>query len=172
MVEIPTVESERLVLRGHRVDDLEDCAAMWGDPEVTRHISGRSFSREDVWIKLQRHVGHWYLKGFGFWLMNEKASGRFVGEVGFADFKRDIVPSIEGLPEIGWVLTPSAHGKGLATEAARTALAWLETRFGVMRTACLIAPANTRSIRVAQKCGYTESTRTTYKDQPTILMHR
>jgi RimJ/RimL family protein N-acetyltransferase len=172
MIEIPTVESERLIMRGHLVEDLDECADMWGDPDVTRYISGRPFSREDVWIKLQRHVGHWQLKGFGFWVVSDKASGRFVGEVGFADFKRDIVPPTEGTPEVGWVLAPSAHGKGLATEAARAALGWLEARFGALRTVCLISPANTPSIRVAQKCGYTEFARTTYKDQPTILMQR
>jgi len=172
MSEAPIVETERLLLCGHRRDDLDDCTAMWGDPEVTRHISGRPFSREDVWIKLLRHVGHWSLMGYGFWVIREKASGRFIGEAGFAEFKRDLVPSLEGTPEIGWALAPSAHGKGFATEAARAALAWLETRFGSVRTACLIAPTNLRSIRVAQKCGYTESSRTTYKDQATIVLHR
>ena len=62
--------------------------------------------------------------GFGHWAVEEKASGDFIGDLGFADFKRDIQPSIQGLPELGWVLASRAHGKGYATEAVRAAIAW------------------------------------------------
>src|SRR6266852_5354978 len=101
---VPAVDTERLTLRGHRLEDFGECAAMWADPEVTRHIGGRPFSAEEVWTKLLRYVGHWSLMGFGYWVIREKASGRFVGEVGFADFKRDIEPSLVSAPEIGWAL--------------------------------------------------------------------
>jgi RimJ/RimL family protein N-acetyltransferase len=60
---------------------------------------------------------------YGYWAVEEKTSGRYVGELGFADFKRDIVPSIEGMPELGWALVPQFHGKGYATEALRAAVA-------------------------------------------------
>jgi RimJ/RimL family protein N-acetyltransferase len=169
---IPTLESERLTLRGHRLDDFADCAAMWANPEVTRHIGGRPFSEEEVWTRLLRYVGHWTLMGFGYWVVREKSSGRFVGEVGFADFHRDIQPSIQGRPEIGWVLAPWAHGQGFATEAAFAAIAWGEAHFGPVRTVCLISPENLPSLRVAEKCGYKEVERTSYKDQPTILFDR
>src|SRR5271154_1101805 len=121
---IPRIETQRLVLRGHRVADFAECSAMWGEAEVTRFIGGRAFPKDEVWTKLLRYVGHWAVLGFGFWVLEDKTSGRFVGEVGFADFKRDIEPSLEGAPEIGWVLAPWAHGPGLATEAVRAALSW------------------------------------------------
>ena len=169
---IPGFETERLVMRGHRLEDLADCCAMWGDAEVTRHIGGRPFPRDEVWTKLLRYVGHWAVLGFGFWVILEKTSGRFVGEVGFADFKRDFQPSLEGTPEIGWVLAPWAHGRGLATEAVQGALAWQAMHLAAPRTVCLIGPENRPSIRVAEKCGYREFLRATYKGGPVLLFER
>ena len=169
---IPVLETDRLILRGHRVEDFADCLALWTDPEVTRFIGGRPSTQEEVWSRLLRYVGHWALLGFGYWVISEKETGRFMGEVGFANFRRVIEPSLDGMPEIGWALAPHSHGKGYATEAARAAIAWGDVHFGPVRTACIIAPENEPSIRVAEKCGYREFQRTTYKDQPTIMFVR
>ena len=169
---IPSIETKRLIFRGHRFEDFEECAALWADPQITRFIGGKPFTREEVWTKLLRYLGHWSLMGFGHWVVAEKSSGRFVGEVGFADFKREIHPSIEGEPESGWVLARWAHGRGFATEAVRAALAWADAHFSSRRTVCLISPDNVASIRVANKCGYQEFARTTYKEQPAILFER
>ena len=168
----PQIHTDRLLFRGHRLEDFEDCAALWGDPEVTRYIGGRPFTREEVWTRLLRYVGHWSLMGFGFWAITEKSSGRFVGEVGFAEFKRDIQPSIEGYPEGGWVLAKWAHGQGLATEAVRAATAWADAHLGSQRTVCMIIPENAASLRVASKCGYSEFARTSYKNQSITLLER
>jgi RimJ/RimL family protein N-acetyltransferase len=169
---VPTLETERLRLRGHRMNDLEPCAAMWADPLVTRHIGGRPFSREEVWSKILRYAGLWSLLGFGYWVAEDKATGEFLGEGGFADFKRDVRPSIEGMPEIGWALVPSAHGKGLATEAVRTVCAWGDSHFGGKPTVCMIDPENIASVWVAKKCGYQEFQRASYKDHQTVLYRR
>ncbi len=104
--------------------------------------------------------------------MEVKATGEFVGELGFADMKRDIQPSLEGLPELGWALVSHAHGKGYATEAVRAVIAWGDQRFGRARTVCIIHPDNLASIRVAEKCGYQELQRTAYKEHEVILMER
>ena len=169
---IPTLESERLTLQGHRVDDFEECAAMWADLDVTRYIGGRPFSEEEVWSRLLRYIGHWSLLGFGYWLVEERATGRFVGEVGFANYRRDLTPPLDGAPEIGWVLTRSAHGQGYATEVVRAVVAWGDEHFGLIRTACIIHPENTPSIRVAIKCGYREHGTATYKGEATLLFVR
>jgi RimJ/RimL family protein N-acetyltransferase len=169
----PVIETERLRLRGHRVEDFVSCAAMWADREVTRHISGRPFAPEETWTKLLRYVGHWTLLGYGFWAIEERASGRFAGEAGFADFKRDMQPSLDGTPEIGWVLAPWAHGRGFATEAVRAAVAWGDAHFGpAVHTACITGPDNAASIRVAEKCGYREFARPTYKGEPVVMFRR
>jgi RimJ/RimL family protein N-acetyltransferase len=169
---VPIVETERLKLRGYRLDDLKDCAAMWADPNVVRYIGGKPFSEEEVWAKMLRYVGHWALMAFGYWAIEEKATGHYVGEIGFADFKRDIRPSLNEIPELGWALISRVHGRGYATEAVRATLTWGEERFGAARTACLIHPENLQSIRVAEKCGYQEFQRTTYKGQPAIIFAR
>jgi len=171
-MEVPVIETKRLRLRGHHLDDFTDCAAMWADPIVTRHIGGKPFSEEEVWTRLLRYVGHWALLGFGYWAIEEKSTGDFVGELGFADYKRDIEPSIKGVPELGWALVSIAHGKGYATEAVRAAALWGEAQFGSARTVCLIHPENLASIRVAEKCGYKEFRRTTYKGRPTMIFAR
>jgi RimJ/RimL family protein N-acetyltransferase len=118
------------------------------------------------------YVGHWSLLGFGYWLIEEKETGNFVGELGFADFKRGVEASIEGVPEAGWVLCPSAHGKGYATEALQAAHAWGDAHLPSLRTVCLIDPENAASLRVAEKYGYREIQRTTYLDSPTIIFER
>jgi RimJ/RimL family protein N-acetyltransferase len=169
---VPVIETERLLLRGHGLEDFDGGLTVWTDPEITRFIGGKPSTVEEVWARLLRYAGHWSLLGFGYWVVTEKATGRFIGEVGFADFRRDIEPSLEGTPEIGWVLASHGHGKGYATEAARAVIAWGDRRFGPVRTACIIAPENEPSIRVAEKCGYRELCRTTYKDRPTIMFVR
>jgi RimJ/RimL family protein N-acetyltransferase len=170
--ESPIIETERLKMRRHRLDDFVPSAAMWADPDVTRHIGGRPLSEEESWARLLRHVGHWSLMGFGYWAIEEKTTGNLVGEVGFADFKRDIEPPLNGVPELGWVFISRVHGQGYATEAARAALAWGESHFASKRTVCLIHPENLASIRVADKCGYREYGRSTYKGHSVILFAR
>ena len=170
--DVPILTTDRLTLRGHRLDDFADCVKLWSDPVVTRHIAARPFTEEEIWTRLLRYIGHWSLMGFGYWIVRETATDSFVGEVGFAEHRRELTPSIVGVPEIGWVLTPAAHGKGFATEAVRAVLDWGDARFGRIRTVCLINPDNGPSLRVAEKAGYREHARTTYKDTPTILLER
>ncbi|HEX2777702.1 MAG TPA: GNAT family N-acetyltransferase [Candidatus Acidoferrales bacterium] len=170
-IEVPILESERLKLRGHALDDFVHSAAMWADPEVTRYIGGKPLTEEESWARLLRYVGHWSLLGFGYWVVEEKTTGNFIGEVGFAYYKRDL-PLLKDLPEIGWVFSSQASGKGYATEAVRAASAWGDARFPSAQTACIINPDNLASIRVAQKCGYRQSQLTTYKSRSTILFVR
>jgi RimJ/RimL family protein N-acetyltransferase len=169
---VPVLETERLVLRAHRIADFDASAAMWGDPVVTRYIGGKPSTREDVWGRLVRYAGHWPLMGYGYWAIEDKSFGRFIGEAGFADFKRDITPPLGDDPEIGWALTPAAHGKGYATEIVTALVEWGDANLSSKRTVCLIHPDNSPSIYVAKKCGYKEFARTTYKGQPTILFRR
>lgn len=171
-IQVPRLETERLILRGHRPDDLDACTAMWSEPDVVRYIGGQPLAREDVWARLLRYLGHWAWLGFGYWAVEEKGTGAFVGEVGMADFKRKIDPPLTGMPELGWVLSPHAHGRGYATEAVRAVLAWHDRPGGNKRTACIIHPDNQPSRRVAEKCGYHIFRYTTYKGVPTLVLTR
>ncbi len=172
VLDIPVLETARLRLRGFRLEDFEGLVAMWADPGVTRFIGGKPFTREETWGRLQRHVGHWALLGYGMWVVEEKDSGAFGGVIGFLDGKRDMAPSLEGMPEVGWALPPSVHGKGYATEAVQAALAWGDKHFGKVGMVCIIAPENSGSIRVAQKCGFREWQNGTYKNNPTVVFAR
>ncbi len=166
------IDTERLTMCCPRIEDFEESLAMWADPQVVRYITGKPATAEDMWARLLRYVGHWQLMGFGFWVVREKSTGRFVGEVGLADFRRDIVPSLGGSKEAGWVLSPWAQGKGYATEAVRAALRWAEHRFGPERVVCIIDPANEASLKVAHKCGFREFSRGTYKGGPSVMFER
>ncbi len=152
-VSIPSLSTERLVLRGHRVEDFAACAALWGDPDVTRYIGGAPSPPSRAWGRILKYVGHWALLGYGYWAIEEKATGRLIGEAGLADFRREITPAIT-VPEIGWVLAPSAWGRGFASEAVAAITAWADKTFPDGRTMCLIDPQNAASIRVARKAGY------------------
>ncbi len=167
----PILETERLRLRGHALSDFDAVAAMWAHPDVVRHITGKPSTREESWARLLRYPGMWALLGYGFWAVEEKASGRFAGEVGFADFKREIEPEIDA-PEQGWSMAPWAQGRGYACEALAATIAWGEYHFGRRDFMCIISPDNAPSIRVAVKAGYREIARTTYKDTPTVMFRR
>jgi RimJ/RimL family protein N-acetyltransferase len=169
---IPSIETERLILRGQTAQDFPAFAQMWADPVVTRFIGGVPLSEEESWAKFMRIAGHWTLLGFGFWGIFEKATGARIGEAGILDVKREIVPSFHGTPELGWGLLPAVHGKGYATEAVRAVISWAENRFGKVRMVCIIDPDNTASLRVAHAVGFREYARTTYKGDPTVLLER
>ena len=127
---------------------------MWSDPDVVRYTIKELSSPQRTWSRILSYRGHWALLGFGYWAVQEKESDRFVGELGFADFKRAMIPSLEGTPELGWALAPWAHNKGYATEALRAAVAWGDGQFQSPRTVCIIHRDNRRSFRVAEKLGY------------------
>lgn len=165
-------DSARLSLRLPGVGDFEESAAMWGDPAVVRYIGDRPFTREESWARLLRNVGHWHISGYGLWTVRERASGTFVGEVGFGSFYRMIEPALDDAPEAGWVLSPGVHGKGFGTEAARAAHDWIERHRAPARTVCIIQAGNDASLRVAAKCGYGEFARTTYRNAGVILFAR
>lgn len=170
--DIPVLRTSRLTLRGHTPDDLEHCIALWSDAEVTRYIGGRPFTAEEVWTRMLRYVGHWALLGFGYWLVSETASGAFVGEVGFANFQRDLTPSFGGAPEAGWIIAPSARGRGYAMEALSAAHSWLDQVYGAQRSVCMIDHDNVISQRIAAKLGYSQWAQTTYKATPVALYER
>jgi RimJ/RimL family protein N-acetyltransferase len=150
----PPLETTRLLLRPHELRDLSECTAMWADPEIARPTIGDPSPAPRTWLRILSYRGHWQLLGFGYWAVEEKSSASYIGEVGFADFRRGLYPVIEGLPELGWVLAAHAHGKGYATEALRAVVDWGDRHFGSLRTACIIRRDNHRSFRVADKLGY------------------
>ena len=145
---VTILETERLRLRPLRGDDLDAYAAMQADPEVMRYLGeGTPQSREDAWRNMAMILGHWTLRGFGIWAVEEKATRTFVGRVGLFQ--------PEGWPgqEVGWSLAREHWGKGYAIEAAEAALDHAFHTLRWPRAISLIDPDNQRSISVAERLG-------------------
>lgn len=170
--EAPIVSTNRLTLRAHRVEDFAALHAMWSEPVVHEFITARPPTPEESWGRLLRYAGHWKLLGYGYWAVEERATGHFVGEMGFADYHRNKMAALKDTPELGWVLSQAVHRRGYATEALAAITEWGDRNFKAKRTACIIAPENAASLRVAHKLGFIEDKRTTYNDQPTVLLYR
>lgn len=166
------LETPRTIMRPHILSDFENCAHMWADIAVTEHITGRPSTKAESWARHLRHIGHWKALGFGYWVVLEKETNRFLGEVGFGFFHRDIEPALGEYPEIGWVLSPHAHGRGFASEAAETAIRWGDEYFTTPKTVCIVASEHTPSIRVAEKLGYKPIGTGTYMGGPTLMLER
>lgn len=158
VVEIPILESERLILRPHRADDFGDCLRLWSDPDTVRFIGGQVQEEQAVWFRMLRYAGMWSLLGFGYWAFESKENGRFLGEGGLSDARRGL-DLLTGVPEIGWALTAEAGGKGLATEAVGVIARWADDCLRAPITRCIIQPENYASLRVAEKLGYAEIAR-------------
>ena len=172
MVEIPTLETDRLRLRAYTLADFHDYARMWSDPAVFRYVGGVPFTREQSWTRFLRQVGLWHYMGFGFWALEHKATGAFAGECGFHEMRRAITPSIEGDMEAGWGLSPSMQGQGLAEEAMRAAIGWAERHGTGSRLTAIIDLGNAASRRVAAKLGFTERGPAVYNDKPLTIFQR
>lgn len=168
----PVIVTERLTLKASELSDFDDSVAMWSDPQVTRFVGGRPSTPEESWARLLRSRGLWPLFGFGYWAVRETATGRYVGEVGFADFHREISPSFFGLPEMGWVLASWCHGQSYGTEAVTAGLAWIDQTLAPPRVPCIIDPGNAPSLALARKTGFRLVTETAYKDAPILLLER
>ena len=130
-----------------RGDDFEDYARLCADEEVMRYIGGKALSRLEAWRNMAYMVGHWHLLGYGHWAVEEKASGRMIGRMGFLN--------PEGWPgfEVGWTLAREFWGKGYASEGARRMLDYAFNEMGRDHVISLIHPENRGSIRVAEKMG-------------------
>jgi RimJ/RimL family protein N-acetyltransferase len=147
--EAPTLQTERLILRGWRAEDFEPYARLLADPETARFITRarRPATRAQAWAEMAFFAGHWQLRGFGMFVVEARGSGEFLGRAG--PIRPEGWPSVE----IGWALAPHARGQGYATEAAAAAIGWAFERLGVDRLISVIHPDNAASRRVAERLG-------------------
>ena len=169
---VPTIETSRLRLRNFRESDLDPQAAAMADPQVVRHLGGTPMSREESWRRMLSGTGMWAVLGYGYWVIERRSDGAFIGQAGFADFKRDMTPSIEHLPEMGWVLARESQGQGLAIEAVDAGLRWADEALGPAEFVAIISPGNAPSIRVAEKAGFSERSEALYRGEPILLFRR
>ncbi len=166
------IVTDRLVLRVLGLDDFDDYAAMLADPETFKYSERDGMGPDEAWTRMLRHVGHWSLMGWGMFAVEERVTGRFVGEAGLGEFRRGLGEDYDGAPEAAWTIAGWARGRGYATEAMRAALAWTEQRLAAPRSVCLIHVDNAASIRVAGKLGYRRFAECTYRDYEALLFAR
>jgi RimJ/RimL family protein N-acetyltransferase len=141
------LETDRLILRMFRSEDFDAYARLCADPEVMRFLGGKTFERIEAWRNMASIIGHWHLRGYGHWAVEEKASGRLAGRIGFMN--------PEGWPgfELGWTLAREFWGRGYATEGAQRALEYGFRELDRNHIISLIHPDNKASIRVAERLG-------------------
>ena len=145
----PTLTTERLRLRMLRDEDFDEYAAIHMDPDITRFTARVQFTRMDAWRHMAMILGHWVLRGYGMWAVEEIATGKLAGRVGFHN--------PDGWPafELGWTIGKAFWGKGYATEAAKRCLDYAFDEMGRDHVISLIDPENVASIRVAERIGET-----------------
>jgi RimJ/RimL family protein N-acetyltransferase len=163
-VPIPELRTERLLLRAFQRADFEPFAEIVSDPEVVRYLDdGAPISREECWRGMALFIGHWQLRGYGWWAVEDRRSGDFLGRIGLYN--------PEGWPgiEIGWLLRREAWGTGLATEGAIAALRFAFDTIKAQHVISLIDPRNQRSIRVAEKLGETYERHMQFKDRELLV---
>lgn len=140
------LETERLILRLPRNEDLDAWARFMADEETTRYIGGVQ-PRPMAWRALAAMLGSWHLQGFAMFSVIEKSSGNWIGRIG---------PwQPEGWPgtEVGWSLFREHWGKGYASEAARATIDWAFDNLGWSEVIHTILPDNVASKGVAAKLG-------------------
>ncbi|WP_037311251.1 GNAT family N-acetyltransferase [Ruegeria halocynthiae] len=140
---IPRLETERLILRAPSEADL-DAEAEFYASDASEFVGGRK-RRDETWRLIAMLLGHWTLRGYGFWGVEEKGTGTYVGRVGLW------FPEAWPEREIGWTLMNTATGKGYATEAALAARAHAYDVLGWDTAISLIDPENHASKAVAER---------------------
>lgn len=161
----------RLTLTPMALSDFDDLCAKWGDEAFTRYITGRALSREEVWFRLLRDLGHWTALGHGNWAMRLTDTGEYVGSVGVLDYRREVSPPMDA-PELGWGVRGAFQGRGLAREGLEAALVWADRVLDAARSVCMIGPENLASLRLAERVGYVRYAESVYHDEPTWLFER
>jgi ribosomal-protein-alanine N-acetyltransferase len=144
---IPTLETDRLILRAHREEDIAAEKEFMAS-DASRFVGG-PLPPHRAWRTIAGIIGHWALRGYGLWALEHKASGAYVGRVGLW------FPDGWDEREVGWTLMPAAWGKGFATEAAEASRAYAYDILGWNTAISQIDPANDASKAVARRLGAT-----------------
>ena len=169
---VPELQTPRLYLRGHRADDHPQAARLWQAPAVYEAIGGEPLSDQEVWLRILRYSGLWDFLGFGYWAVIDRGSGAYVGQLGFADFRRGLIGFDGRYPEAGWVIHPDFAGRGYATEGVAAACRWLDDTTTHERSFCIINGDNVASQRIASKMGYRYALDTAFGETRTGVYFR
>lgn len=145
MVDIPVIETERLILRAVKERDLDQIAAFYGS--YRSHFVGGPLTRHQCWRLIIGTVGHWHFRGYGMWIAEHKTDAIACGMIGFLNH----VGWDE--PELAWHIYGGYEGQGLAYEACNAAKSYGAAQFGIAAPISYCHPYNARSIKLAERLG-------------------
>lgn len=160
-IELPTIETERLTLRGPREADFAPVEAYW---RTERSIyEGGPKDRDGAWDDFAGAFGCWLVRGYGPWSLEARESGAFLGIAGVFH------PAWCIEPDLGWSLMAEAEGRGFAHEAALAARAWIYANTRLEGLVSNIDRRNARSIRLAERLGAREDPTAPDTDAETVI---
>jgi len=144
------LETERLILRSWCEDDISPYAKIAADPEVMRYFP-KTLSHFESCAKVDKMQSLICERGWGFWAVEHRASGEFIGLTGLHEPDENLpcAPCVE----VGWQFAQSAWGKGFATEAASGALNFAFSELDLDRVFSITARLNSRSLAVMERLG-------------------
>jgi len=144
------IETERLILREIDAErDFEGWAKTMADEQSVRYLGTRPLNRAEAWRSMAMVIGHWSIRGYGFFSLEDKQSGEWVGRVG------PWYPEGWPEPEVGWAISPDYLRKGYAFEAAQASIDFAFNTLGWSRVVHVILEDNKASIALAKKLGST-----------------
>lgn len=168
---IPTINTQRLTLRGMRAEDFARFAEIWAMPDVVKHIGGAPWSRSKAWDAFLRHAGHWQITGFGQWAVQKHRAPDISGQVGFFYGRRDLGDDFDAYPEAAWVICPQDQAQGYGVEATKAAHDWFD-RVITGPLVCMIAPEHAGSLKIAAQMGYVPLREAEYEGRAVALLFR
>jgi RimJ/RimL family protein N-acetyltransferase len=156
---IPTLTTDRLVLRPFTLEDLEELARLHAEPSFWWYPLRGAMTMQETKTFLERVIERYGSDGFGVEALVDRAGGMMVGWAGLAvpHFLPEILPAVE----VGWRLGQAHRGRGLATEAGSASLRWGFTEAALERIVSIYEPENAASGYVMERLGFTHLTTTT-----------
>lgn len=168
---VPLINTARLTLRAIRTEDFERYAEIWAEPKISKYILGKPRGKGHSWRSFLRIAGQWQLTGFGQWAIDDRATGRMIGQVGFFNGGRDLGADFDPCPEAGWVIAPEAQKAGLASEAAKAVHDWYD-RVIPGPLVAMVFPKNAASLKMLKALGYAQMRDAKFEGSTVHLLRR
>lgn len=158
----PEIETERLRLRQWRESDVDPLLAFYLDP-LSAAIYGTDTTRSDVWRRVGLLIGHWHLRGYGPWALEDKRTCKFAGHSGLW------FPAGWSDVEVGYGIAPEFRGQGYATEVATRVRDYGYREKKLDRLISYVDPGNKESRRVVEKLGAIPDGEFLLHDKPHVI---
>ncbi|MDH5407194.1 MAG: GNAT family N-acetyltransferase [Gammaproteobacteria bacterium] len=157
------IETERLNLRMFQAEDWRDLCVLYSDAETTQYTLRRTLDEDETWRIVVMFIGHWQVRGYGPYAVEDKATGKVMGNIGLW------YPEIWPEPEIMWSLAKPFWGKGFASEAAFAVKKMAVEKLPDVSLISLMDKNNIRSQGVAKKLGARFEKEIIFKNHPTCV---